>query len=158
MSACAEVHSRRLLGEGLDGRGAAHAERCPRCIAAEPALRALARRLEAGQAVPGPSHELAPRVLLAAGPLLARNRRLHAVRQLVRAIGAALLPLPLILVADAWLVRSAYALLSTVLPGMVSLYLVASYVALLAVLLGLAYGAIPLLADRQLRLRREFYV
>jgi hypothetical protein len=65
------------------------------------------------------------------------------------------LPLPAVLLLNVYLVRAAHAVLSTILPEAVSLYLVVNYTALLALLLTLAYGAIPLLSDRQLRLRRE---
>ena len=40
-------------------------------------------------------------------------------------------------------------------PAALSLYFVLNYTTLLAVLLTLAYGAVPLLAERQARLRRE---
>jgi hypothetical protein len=45
--------------------------------------------------------------------------------------------------------------LSAVLPGALSLYLVFNYAATLALLLALTYSAIPILAERQARLRRE---
>ena len=41
------------------------------------------------------------------------------------------------------------------LPDALSLYFVVNYTTLLALLLTLAYGAIPLLAERQTRLRHE---
>src|SRR5262249_56380391 len=68
-----------------------------------------------------------------------------------RALAIALLPLPLILAADWFLVRGAHALLSGLLPDALSLYLAGSYAVLLATLLGLTYAAVPLLAARQLR-------
>jgi hypothetical protein len=60
-----------------------------------------------------------------------------------------------VLFIDAYLLRIAYRWLSAVLPDALSLFLVLDYTALLALLLTLAYGAIPLLTERQLRLRRE---
>jgi len=42
-----------------------------------------------------------------------------------------------------------------VLPGSLSFYLVATHAAVLALLLGITYGAVPLLAAHQLRLQYE---
>ena len=91
----------------------------------------------------------------AAAPLLARNTRLALWRTVGRAVTVALLPLPLLLLIDSYVVRAIYGTLRAVLPDALSLYFVVNYTTLLAVLLTLAYGAIPLLAERQVRLRRE---
>jgi hypothetical protein len=103
-------------------------------------------------AVPAPPPGLASRVRLATAPALERNaRRIERPdwRVLVRALGAALVPLPGILLLDARLLGAAHGLLSAVLPAVVSTYLVATYAAALALLLALTYGAVPLLATRQ---------
>jgi hypothetical protein len=96
---------------------------------------------------------LTARVLRAAEPVLARAARRAAWRALAAAIAIALVPLPAILFLDAALVLGTYALLSSVLPHALSVYLVSSYAAVLVVLLALTYAAIPLLAERQLRAR-----
>jgi len=72
---------------------------------------------------------------------------------LARVVGAALLPLPAIMLVDAYALCSAYALLSAILPAALSFCLVLNYAVLLALLLALTYGVIPLLAARQLRLQ-----
>ncbi len=69
-------------------------------------------------------------------------------RRLVRALAAALLPLPLVIAADLWLLGWLYALFATWLPSGLAVYLVASYAATLLVLIGSAYAAIPLLLAR----------
>ena len=78
-------------------------------------------------------------------------------RRLLRALTAALVPLPIILVLDAVIIRGAYRLLAGLLPAAVSLYVVANYAALLALLLALAYGAVPILAARQGRFAPEVH-
>ena len=78
--------------------------------------------------------------------------RCRAEQPAVRALAAALIPLPAILVFDVALVRAIYSLLGAVLPHGLSLYLVVNHAALLALLLTLTYGAVPFLAARQARL------
>jgi hypothetical protein len=109
---------------------------------------ALLRSLAADPAVT-PSPELTRRVLEAAAPLLARNARRTAARRLLRALVVALLPFPLLLALDTYVLQLAYRMLSTVLPGALSLYLVGSYAAALALLLAVTYGAVPIVAARQ---------
>src|SRR5438128_52052 len=104
---------------------------------------------------PTPPPGLATRVLGAAEPLLARNARRAAGSILARALAAALLPLPVILLLDFYLVRAAFALLTTILPTALGAYLVFNYTATFALLLALTYGAIPIFFERQVRLRRE---
>jgi len=151
---CQDVLTALLLGQA-DASVLAHVRTCPRCRAEEPALRTLATRLAADLG-PAPPPSLAPRVLAAAAPLLARNARRAAWRTtwpaVARALAAALLPLPAILVFDVALVRAIYALLGAVLPHGLSLYLVVNHAALLVLLLTLTYAAVPVLAARQARL------
>ena len=147
MSDCDDIRTARLLGEALPADAAAHLRSCARCLADEAVVPGLARALAAAPVVPAPG--LAARVLTAAAPLLAANARRATRRRLVRALAAALVPLPAIVLLDLSLVRAAYGVLSTVLPHALSLYVVGNYVAFLALLLALTYGAIPFLAARQ---------
>ena len=97
-------------------------------------------------------------LLLAATPLLAANaHRLPAAAwpRLAAAIAVAVLPLPAILFVGWHALEAANRLLSSVLPATLSFYLVATHAAVLALLLGLTYGAVPLLAAHQLRLQHE---
>jgi len=150
---CDAVAEALLLGRALDAAARAHVDGCDACRQARALLPALAQTL-ADDPAPVPA-ELAARVQRATAPLLARNARRAVWWSLARAVGVSLLPLPLLLAIDAYLLRTAYAWLSTVLPGALSLYLVVEYTALVALMLTLTYGAIPLLTERQLRLQRE---
>ena len=148
MTTCEDVSELRALGRPLGADALAHAQTCLRCQADERALSAVAGMLAAA-AVPSVSPDLNARVLAAAAPLLAANAARAARGRLVRALAAALVPLPAILALDFWLVRAAYDLLTRFLPDALSLYVVANWVGLLALLLALTYGAIPFLAARQ---------
>jgi len=154
---CQDVLTALLLGEA-DTTALVHVRTCARCRAEEAAMHALAAQLAADTG-PTPPPSLAPRVLAAAAPLLARNARRAAWRTtwpaVARALAAALLPLPAILVFDVALVRAIYALLGAVLPHGLSLYLVVNHAALLVLLLSLTYGAVPVLAARQARLLQD---
>jgi anti-sigma factor RsiW len=145
---CDDVTPLLLHDDGTDPRVAAHLAGCAACRERVPALVAVARVLAAAPEPVAPAG-LHTAVLRAAGPLLARHARRAEQWRLARALGAALLPLPLILFLDVGLLTAAYHLLSTVLPHGLSLYLVANHAALIALLLALTYGSIPLLAARQ---------
>jgi hypothetical protein len=98
---------------------------------------------------------LAARVLRAAAPLLALNARRAAWPALARAVAAGAAALPLILFVDWQIVRAAHGFLRTVLPDALSFYLVFNYAATLVLLLALTYGAVPILVERQARLRQQ---
>ncbi len=154
MSDCNDILARALLHDTLDATAAAHVRDCARCREMEPVVRALRRSLAADAGVAPPA-ALQARVLRAAAPLLAHNARRISWSAVLRPVAAALVPLPLVLLIDAYLVRTAHEVLQTLLPSALSTYLVFNYGALVALLLTLTYGAIPLLADRQMRLRHE---
>jgi hypothetical protein len=157
MSTCDDVRLLLVFGRVLDASATAHLGACPRCRLDEPVARALGRALAAEAAVEPPPG-LSARVLRAAVVPLALQARRAARpdwRAVARAIGAALVPLPLILYLDVRLVRGAYRLLCTVLPGTLSFYLVFNYTTVVALLLTASYAAAPLLAARQGRGRLE---
>ena len=154
MTACDDVLARLLLARALDADGAAHVSTCPHCTAEQGRVRRVAALL-ASHEVPAVSVSLSARVGAAAAPLLARHARRAAWWTLARALAAALAPLPVILFLDFHLVRAAYGVLNALLPGALSLYVVFNYAATLALLLALTYGMIPIVAERQMRLRRE---
>jgi hypothetical protein len=140
-----------FLGEPLDEATRAHVAGCARCREDEHLVHAVTGALSAST-VPEPPPGLTARVLRAAEPLLGRR---SAWPTLARALGVALIPLPLILWFNWLLVRGAERLLSSVLPSSLSFYVVLNYSILLALLLALTYGAVPILAERQARGRRE---
>jgi hypothetical protein len=148
---CEEALATLLLTGSLDQEAAAHVSACAHCRAEQPVV---SRALAAYEA-PEPHPTLTAHVLQAAAPLLERNARRAARRELLRAIAAALLPLPAIAVFDFQVVRGLQHLLGAVLPDALTLYVVYNYAVLLAFLLALTYGAVPILAERQVRRRRE---
>ena len=109
--------------------------------------RALLGALE----TPPPSPDLTTLVLASAAPLLAVHARRANWRTFLRPLLVALLPLPLILAADAAIAAGLYALFSLVFPPIVSTVLVAQYALFVLMSLALAYAAVPLLVDRQAR-------
>jgi hypothetical protein len=111
-------------------------------------------RLLDGYVVPDPPPALTAGVLRVAAPLLAQHAR-PSWRALARALVVALVPLPAILALDVVMVRGAYDLLHLLLPAALSAYVAFNYAALLALLLGLTYAAVPVLAARQARLQLQ---
>jgi hypothetical protein len=148
--ACTAVRERLFLGRALDRAATAHLDTCDACRTEADTLHELSAAL-AGAPPPAPGPALRALVLAAASPLLVRNAHRAAWRTVARAVAAALVPLPLILLLDVWVVRTAHALLARVLPETLSLWLVGNYAVLLAFLLALTYGAVPILAARQVR-------
>ena len=78
-------------------------------------------------------------------PLLQGRARAVFWHRLRLVLFAALLPLPLVVAADVWLLGRAYELFAAWLPASVALYMVVSYAAWLLILIGGTYAAIPLL-------------
>jgi len=152
MTTCDEALTGLLFGRRLDPEVEAHVAACPRCAREADHARKGAAAL-AADPVPETSPGFSKRRLRAAEPLLAANARRAAWTTLARALGAALVPLPVLLFVDAAILRWGYGLLTAVLPAPLGLYLVFSYAMTLTVLLALTYGAIPIVAERQLRLR-----
>lgn len=148
---CDDALATLFLGGSLEEATRAHVASCARCQEDEELVRAV-REAFAASPVPEPPAVLGARVLRAAEPLLGRRA---AWPTLARALGVALVPLPLILWFNWLLVRSAEQLLSSVLPSSLSFYVVLNYTILLALLLALTYGAVPILAERQARGRCE---
>jgi len=157
---CDDLLAAVLRGAALDEVERRHLEVCARCGELAPALASLARALgesEPPTAPPG----LGARVLLAAAPVLAahahaadaalllqRAPRLDGHR-LATALLPAVLLFPLLVLADVLLLRAVHDALAVLLPLPLTTYLVASYAALLAALVCLTFGAIPLLVQRQ---------
>jgi hypothetical protein len=146
---CDDVRTARALGARLGDDGEAHVAACASCRHEMPALATVDAAL-GRYAVDAPPSGLRPRVLDAAASLLVLNARRARRRHLVRAVAAGLVPLPLIVLVDFVLVRTLGELLGTFLPRALTVYFVAEYAALLALLVALTYAAIPLLAARQL--------
>lgn len=149
MSECDDVLAAALLGATPTDAARAHASGCDRCRRELDDVRALGARLAAWVPRP-PSPALTNAVLRAAAPLLGQVRRARW-RDVARAVGAALVPLPLVVAFDVLVVRRLHAALAALLPAGLSAYLVFNYAAMLALLLAATYAAVPLLAERQAR-------
>jgi len=154
---CDAILAALLRGALVDDAESAHVAGCAHCGALAPGLMTLARDLAAAPPPLLPPG-LTERVLHAAAPLLASHARAARAaqvtasfdgRQLATALLPAVLLFPLLVLADVALLRTAHQLLATLLPLPLTTYLVASYAALLAALVCLTFGAIPLLVQRQ---------
>lgn len=150
MTTCDDLLLHVLLHGDVPPDAGPHLAGCTDCAGALADVRRVGATL-AGDTVPAASPGRSARVLLAAQPLLAARQRRVDWMRVAAAIAAAILPLPLILAVDWWVITQARHLLSAVLPDAVSLFLVGNYAVLLALLLTLTYAAVPLLAGRPLR-------
>ena len=90
---------------------------------------------------------LSARVLAAAAPELAARAAFWP--QLVRVLGISLMPLPLLVAANAALVLWLYGIAEAWLPHGLALYVAGSYAVAALVGLGLSYACIPLLLARR---------
>jgi hypothetical protein len=132
----------------------AHVAECERCAAAAPPVQRIAAILTVS-AVPVDPAGLSRRTLTALRPELARRTRAALWRQVAAALLLALVPLPVVLAYDAYLLRAAYEVASTLVPATVAGYLILSYAAFLVLLFATTYAAIPvLLAQRMAGGRR----
>jgi len=126
---------------------AAHAAECDACQAAPLPMNRIAILLDAAE-VRLDAAALSARVIVR----LRRELNL-AGRVSWRAVAAvllrAVLPLPAVVAFDAYVLWTAYGLGKTILPGPLVAYVVLSYGALLLLLFGLTYAAVPLLMVRQ---------
>ena len=152
-SICHDIRRAILRSATLDPDEAAHLATCSRCAGDLPGLRALGTHLRATASEPPAG--LTARTLQTAASALAHNAGRVAWRPVAKALGAALLPLPAIVLATSYVLRALYGILATVLPESLSFYLVLNYAGLLALLAALTYGAIPVLAARQTRFADE---
>lgn len=133
---------------------AAHERDCADCRSAALPIAELTELLDRSAAGIDP-RPLSALALARVVPALQERAQAAFWRQLARALTAALLPLPLLIAADWWLLGHAYDVVAVWLPSVVAAYLVFSYAASLVVMIGGAYAAIPLLlaqpvADRDI--------
>jgi hypothetical protein len=83
-------------------------------------------------------------VMALARPVLQQNARAAWRRQVIAALLVATLPLPVVLLYDAYLLRLLYGAIGTLLSTTVAAYVVTTYGAILALLFSLTYAAIPI--------------
>ena len=120
-----------------------HVAECVDCQSASPALKPIAALLDA-DTVSVDAAALSRRVFLCLQPEIARLARRDLWRKVVVALCLALLPLPLVLACDAYVLGVAYQLVSALLPATVAAYLIFGYAAFLVLLFATTYAAIPL--------------
>jgi hypothetical protein len=128
-------------------RLAAHAAQCDACRAAPLPINRIAILLD-GAEVRLDTAALSARVMLR----LRRELNLAggvSWRAVAAVLLRAVLPLPAVVAFDAYVLWTAYVLGKAILPGPLVAYVVLSYGALLLLLFGLTYAAVPLLVARQ---------
>jgi hypothetical protein len=126
---------------------AAHVGTCADCAPERVPLEQLRAILSTSRVrvdVAGLSAQTVARML----PELQRRARVVFRRQVTSAVLWAILPLPLVLVYDTYLLQLAHAFFSAVLPAAVATYLIVSCAAFLLLLFATTYAAIPLVLSR----------
>ena len=128
---------------------ATHVAECAECQRAPLAFDRIAALLDA-DTVTVDAAALSRRTFLRLQPEVARLA-MHALwRKVAVALFLALLPLPVVLAYDAYLLGVAYQLVSALLPATVAGLLIFGYAAFLVLLFATTYAAIPLfLAGRR---------
>jgi len=125
-------------------RLAAHVRECEECGREAPPVESIVAVLRAS-ALPVDPRELSGRVLARLQPHMEQLATRAFWRRVAVVLVASILPLPVVLAYDAYLLRLLYAAASSLLPEAVAAYLVLSYAALLALLFAGTYAAVPLL-------------
>lgn len=126
-----------------------HALSCDACRADALPLAQLSALLDDGTPAVDAA-QLSRLALAGVAPALRARAQAAFWRRLRVVLAAALLPLPLVIAADAWMLEWLYQLLAAWVPASVALYVVVSYAVWLLVAIGSAYAAIPLLLARGL--------
>ena len=127
---------------------ATHLQECEACQTSAPPIDRIATLLDAS-VVEVDAATLSRRLLLRAQPELQRRAAWVFGRQVMAAVLVALLPLPVVLAYDAYLLHLIYNVVSWLLPAPVASYVVLSYAAFLALLFALTYATVPVLLARR---------
>jgi hypothetical protein len=130
---------------------AEHAAGCEQCRSERPPIAELEALLATEVEIDAAA--LSRAALRALRPELSRLSAAVFRRKVAAGLVVALVPLPLILFLNAYLLRAVYALAALIVPSTLAAYLVFSYAALVLLLLAFAYGSIPLLVAKQLTAR-----
>lgn len=138
--------SRSVTRDGLRG----HVLACETCRAKPPPVEKIEAVLAAGR-VGVDVGALSQRTMVQLRPELTRRARRAYGREVAAAVLVGLLPLPAVLLYNAYVLSLVYRAATMVLPAGVALYVVATYAAFLVLLCGITYAAVPLLMGRQYR-------
>lgn len=132
---------------GRRARLTAHLAECDACRETSPPVDRIASLLD--QVTVDLDHTLlSQRVVAQLQPLLQRRALIATWRRVALGVLLSLVPLVAVLAYDAYFLRTAYDLLSTILPAAFAAYLIASYAAFLVLLFSVTYAAIPVLVAR----------
>ena len=131
----------------------AHVRECDECRADPPPLPPIMDLLGTGGADIDPS-AMSANALARMGPELARRGAAAFRRPVLAGVLLALVPLPAVLVYDAYILRAVYAVVGSLLSTGLATYVVVSYGAFLLLLISATYAAIPLLLARNTTPRR----
>ncbi|HYD49245.1 MAG TPA: hypothetical protein VEB21_12895 [Terriglobales bacterium] len=126
---------------------AEHLAECDECRGQRAALERISASLRASE-VGVDCDRLTAGTLLCLAPAIETNAAEAFWRRVVTALVVAIIPLPLVLAWDAYLMRELHSFLQAFLPSPVATYVTFSYAALLTLLLAGTYAAIPLSAGR----------
>ena len=124
-----------------------HARECGECHEAAMPIAALSAVLD-GDAPQIDAERLSRLAFARVAPALQERAGALFWRRLTRVLIAALVPLPLVIGVDVWMLGRLYAVVAAWLPVSVAAYLVACYGASLLVLISGTYATIPLLLAR----------
>lgn len=125
-----------------------HVADCEACQAESPDVAAMSNILREST-VDSEASLLSRSTLDRLRPELARRAALAFRRRVAVGLLAALVPLPLVLLFDAYLLRAMFDLVSLLIPTTLAAYMVISYGVFLLLMMAGVYGAIPLLVERQ---------
>jgi len=131
----------------------AHGAECPECRDAQPPFDRIAALLDSA-VPPLDAAALSQHTFARLQPELQRRAVAVGWRRVAVGVLLALLPLPFVIAYNAYLLRFAYDLLSTLLPAALAAYLVITWGAFLVLLFGTTYAAIPLLVAQRSAVRR----
>jgi hypothetical protein len=125
-----------------------HVEGCEQCGTDSVDVAALSDVLRADE-VALDANLLSRATLVRLRPELARRAAFVFRRRLATGLIAALIPLPAVLLFDAYVLRALFGLVSLLIPTTLAAYVVLSYAVFLLLMTASVYGAIPLLVERQ---------
>ena len=128
----------------------AHVAECEACRADPPPVEGIEAVLAA--AASADPTALSRRTMVRMQPELARRARAVYWRAVTAAVLVGLVPLPVVLLYNAYVLRLVYQLMAAVLPVSVAGYLVVTYAAFAVLLYGVTYAAVPVLMGRRHRI------
>lgn len=132
------------------GRLYDHADGCPECQAAPLPLATIHRVLNSAS-VQVDVGQLSARAMAHVRFALERNTQRAVWRRALRAVGMALLPLPVVTAYAVVVLWAIYSLAAMLLPSALAAYLVGTYAAALALMAAVTYAAIPVWLATRLR-------